>query len=439
VNLQLTAIAAEETGSSQPIISPAGMQSLTSLLAATYRAHASKGLPAPAAASLREGRPDFDVFAACVLCTYLQLARRILLLIVTRLDRPAGSAPPTLTRSRRSRAATANSAADDIGPTHASMSGTNLPQRCASGTIRHFRPRFEPTAPADLHVNWYKELRGQMGCKLGSGAFGQVYKASWRGVDVAVKLFHSGPDTGVNSSMQMVSFRAETKIMAELSKECERIVRMYGACLTPPHMCIIYEYVGGGALHELIHDLSKPLPYLQVLRIGRDIAEGLAFMHPAIVHRDLKPHNILLTEDGRAKICDLGLGRTKDPLKSYLITEAGGTPYYMAPEIFTDCKSHDTADMYALGVIMNEMMARKPPWAYDTPFQVIYAVSVRKERPAMSVWCPPALAKLIRRCWAEDVKTRPSAREVVAELGGLIAAAEAQTPPEGAAPIQLTV
>lgn len=72
-------------------------------------------------------------------------------------------------------------------------------------------------------------------------------------------------------------------------------------------------------------------------------------------------------------------------------------------------------------------------------WQVIYAVSVRKERPAMSVWCPPALAKLIRRCWAEDVKTRPSAREVVAELGGLIAAAEAQTPPEGAAPIQLTV
>jgi serine/threonine protein kinase len=78
--------------------------------------------------------------------------------------------------------------------------------------------------------------------------------------------------------------------------------------------------------------------------------------------------------------------------------------------------------VYALGMIMNEMLARRPPWDYETPFQVIYAVSVLKERPKIPESCPPAMARLIQRCWHQDVKQRPSAAVVLLELDGLIAA-----------------
>mmetsp|Transcript_10114 Transcript_10114/g.26095 ORF Transcript_10114/g.26095 Transcript_10114/m.26095 type:complete len:787 (+) Transcript_10114:250-2610(+) len=279
----------------------------------------------------------------------------------------------------------------------------------------------------DLSVDWYSDLEGQLGAKLGTGAFGTVYKARWRGQDVAVKVFAGG--VNMDSDAQMVSFRDEVKIMAELSnKGCDRIVRMHGACLSPPKVCIIYEYMPGGSLHNRIHNSSQPLTHLDVMRIGLDIAEGLAFLHATTVHRDLKPQNILLGADGRAKICDLGLGRAKDPMKSYLITEAGGTASYMAPEVFSHCKLHDKVDMYALGVILNEMLSRKPPWSNDSwhaaAFQIMYAVTVHKERPEIPKSCPPALATLIRRCWATDSKERPSAAEAAEQLGDLLAAAE---------------
>lgn len=78
-----------------------------------------------------------------------------------------------------------------------------------------------------------------------------------------------------------------------------------------------------------------PLLLLQILQVGLDIASGLAYLHPAVVHRDLKPQNVLLDRQGRAKIADFGISRFKDPHRSYLsVTHQGGTPNYMAPELF---------------------------------------------------------------------------------------------------------
>ena len=77
------------------------------------------------------------------------------------------------------------------------------------------------------------------------------------------------------------------------------------------------------------------LSTVTVFQLARDVAEGLAYLHPSVIHRDLKPGNILLDEDGRAKIADFGISRVKDPSKTYLTTNNdNGTPMYMAPEQF---------------------------------------------------------------------------------------------------------
>lgn len=158
---------------------------------------------------------------------------------------------------------------------------------------------------------------------------------------------------------------------------CQRIVRMYGACLEKPRVCILYELLEGGSLYKVrrksasrilralcpaylssarcalgagqfivgwlqrIYDrLRPPLQLLEVLQIIHDVAEGLAYLHHTadVVHRDLKPHNILLDKHGRAKIIDFGLSKdVANPCHSYLLTDARGTIQYMAPEAF-DCK-----------------------------------------------------------------------------------------------------
>eukprot|EP00873_Tetraselmis_striata_P019687 jgi/Tetstr1/439951/TSEL_003017.t1 len=245
----------------------------------------------------------------------------------------------------------------------------------------------------------------------------------WRGNTVAVKMFNN--DYRGSDDVNLANFKAELEIMAEhVATGSDRIVKLYGACLTPPRICILYEYLSGGSLHDRIHNDSRNLSYLEVIAISREIAEGLAYIHPNVIHRDLKPQNILLDAAGRAKICDMGLSRHKDALQSYLMTEAGGTPIYMAPEIFVNAKVHDRADVYSLGVIMNQMISRAAPWKGMQPFQVIYAVSMKHERPAIADACPPAFQELIERCWAHEVETRPRSRELVRLLDELYAAAE---------------
>uniref|UniRef100_A0A061R0Y7 Serine threonine-protein kinase edr1-like isoform x1 n=1 Tax=Tetraselmis sp. GSL018 TaxID=582737 RepID=A0A061R0Y7_9CHLO len=271
----------------------------------------------------------------------------------------------------------------------------------------------------DLDVNFDEEIKDFIKGRIGAGAFGQVFLARWRGQDVAVKMFID--EYRHDEAGNLSNFRAELQMMAEhVAQGCDRIVKLLGACLTPPNICIIYEYVPNGSLHDRIHS-GEPLSYLDVISLSRDIAEGLAFLHPSVVHRDLKPQNILLDSQWHAKICDLGLSRHKDALQSYLRTEAGGTPIYMAPEIFVRAQVHTRADIYSLGVIMNQMISCEVPWKGMLPFQVIYAVSMKHERPPIPSECPEAFRNIIERCWDSNVDNRPRASELVRWLDDLYA------------------
>lgn len=123
----------------------------------------------------------------------------------------------------------------------------------------------------------------------GSGAFGVVYEATWRGQPVAVKVLARPHASADEATRALRTLHREV----ELRMACTSpwLVPVYAACLSDAgRSCVVMELVRGGCLAQRIHDRTRPpLTYLQVLQIAYDVAQGLAHLHPQVVHRDLKP------------------------------------------------------------------------------------------------------------------------------------------------------
>mmetsp|Transcript_6547 Transcript_6547/g.18258 ORF Transcript_6547/g.18258 Transcript_6547/m.18258 type:complete len:1028 (-) Transcript_6547:381-3464(-) len=264
----------------------------------------------------------------------------------------------------------------------------------------------------DLNVDFKTEVQPFIEERIGGGAFGDVYKGTFRGQPTAIKLFsryYQGDQEEIYNS-----FVSEVKLMSKFQNS-ERIVKILGASLQQPYVCILLEYVPGPSLASRIYDEGhSPLTYREILSLGHDIATALAYLHPTVVHRDLKPDNVLIDSSGHAKLIDFGISRGKDPFKSYIMTQTGGTPVYMAPEQFNSARFDEKADVYALGCILYEMYTRSPPWkGYSHFCQIILAVALNQERPPLPDDCPDNLRRLINKCWRQEPGTRPSCAEIV--------------------------
>lgn len=133
---------------------------------------------------------------------------------------------------------------------------------------------------------------------------------------------------------------------------------------------------------------------------------------PTIVHRDIKPANFLVDRAWRVKVCDFGLASNSRQ-------QAGaGTPAYMAPELLQGKPYNEKADIYALGVVLNEMGARRQPFDGLPPGEIRAAV-LAGQRPEVPLTCPKPLSELIRQCWHDDQTQRPSAAKVLETLKDL--------------------
>ncbi|MES2217099.1 MAG: protein kinase [Pseudomonadota bacterium] len=250
-----------------------------------------------------------------------------------------------------------------------------------------------------------------IGKELGRGGFGIVYQGTWRYNPVAIKQLLSKP-----SNDAIAEFTAEAQIMARLRSP--NIVQFYGYFLGNPQYGIVMEYMSKGSLYHVLHSREN-LSWETRYKILCDMARGLAFLHAEdILHRDLKSLNVLLDEHMRAKLSDFGLAKIKTEMRTTSSNEKSvGTIAWMAPELFQrKATCTKKSDIYSLGFTFWEVASRKIPFAEAANPAVIPTWIERGEREEIPLDCPPKLASLIKRCWEQDAKKRPSAEEVVQSL-----------------------
>jgi len=143
-----------------------------------------------------------------------------------------------------------------------------------------------------------------------------------------------------------------------------------------------------------------------------DFAAGLIHIHAKpLVHRDLKPANVLLTAEGRAKIADVGLARMLHGSRKYMTaTSAAGTPLYMSPEQWEEEELTAKSDVYAFGVMLNEMLTCTVPWHGAQSLMGIGRKVTSGARPPIT---NSAYSHIVMKCWASDPTDRPTMVEVL--------------------------
>ena len=235
---------------------------------------------------------------------------------------------------------------------------------------------------------------------VGRGGFGVVYEARDRELGRAVAFKAVRPGRRVD--LRRDGLLREAEATARLSHP--NIVTLYdvGQCEHGPYL--ILELLRGQSLSRRLE--QGPLPVPEALRVAAEVARGLAHAHRSgVVHRDLTPGNVFLCDDGQVKVLDLGLAHAFGRRQV-----DGGTPEYMAPEQRCGAPEDERTDVFALGVIIFELLAgRRPtPEAGGTPARPV---------PLLEVAGAPALGAFVARMLEHDPVRRPrDAGEVLAAL-----------------------
>ena len=245
--------------------------------------------------------------------------------------------------------------------------------------------------------------------KIGNGGMATVYKARCHVLNrnVAVKVLKEEFTTDAEFVKR---FNIEAQSAASLSHP--NIVSIYDVGNEGDIYYIVMELVQGKTLKEIITD-EGILPWKWTVNIAIQIASALEVAHRHnIVHRDIKPHNIIITEDGTAKVTDFGIAKA---VSNSTITSFGatiGSVHYFSPEQarggYTDAKS----DLYSLGVVMYEMLTGKVPFDADTPVSV--ALKHMQEVPVEPKTLNPTIPDSVNKIIIKAMQKEPSLRYISA-------------------------
>ena len=252
--------------------------------------------------------------------------------------------------------------------------------------------------------------------ELGKGGMGKVYKAQDTEIKEKVALKLIKPEISADKKT-IERFQNELKFARKIGHR--NVCRMYDLNKEEGSYYITMEYVSGEDLKSFIRR-SEKLSTGKAISIAKQVCDGLSEAHrTGVVHRDLKPSNIMIDNEGNARIMDFGIARS---LKEKGITGAGmmiGTPEYMSPEQVEGRDVDQKTDIYALGVILYEMVTGRVPFEGDPALTV--AVKHKTEEPEdprkFNTQLSEELSRVILRCLEKDKDKRfQSAGELRSEL-----------------------
>ena len=251
--------------------------------------------------------------------------------------------------------------------------------------------------------------------KLGGGGMGVVYKAEDTKLhrQVALKFL---PDEVSKNPQALERFQREAHAASALNHP--NICTIYDIDEHAGRPFIAMEFLEGVALK--VHIERGPLPVLDTLDLACQMAEALAEAHAhGIVHRDIKPANVMLTKTGHVKLVDFGLARLPEMAGVTATGAALGTPAYMAPEQVRGETIDGRADLWALGVVLYEMLAARHPFASESVQGILHGVLNRAPEPVerLRSGLPPALVRIVNRALAKDALGRyQQAEQMLADL-----------------------
>ena len=271
---------------------------------------------------------------------------------------------------------------------------------------------------------------------IGVGGMGVVLKAIDPSLDRVVAVKVMSPKLAHNENARK-RFAREAKAAAAVLHPNVIPIHSVSSGATLPYL--VMSYIRGGSLQKRL-DQAGPLPLVEVLRIGSQIAAGLAAAHEqGLIHRDIKPENILLEEGvERVTITDFGLARSIDDNTITQMGSIAGTPQYMSPEQARGEQLDQQSDLFSLGSVLYALCTGRLPFRDDTSYGVMRKIiddvpeSIRKLSPSTPFW----MVELVEQLMAKRKQDRfATAKEVHSLLDACIS--HVQQPSSNPIPPQL--
>ncbi len=271
------------------------------------------------------------------------------------------------------------------------------------------------TATTDPMLGRLVEGRYEITRRIARGGMATVYHAVDRRLDreVAVQVMHPHLAEGREVAAR---FRREARAAARLTHP--GVVGVYDQGTEGETSYLAMEYVSGANLRQVLRQ-EGALALGDAFSVVARVLDALAAAHRSgLIHRDIKPENVLIADDGRVKVADFGLARAVTEATAASTGNLLGTVAYLSPEIVTDGTADASADVYAVGILLYELITGTQPFTGQTPIQIAYQ-HVNDDLPLAAdtiIGLPDVVDDLIGALTARDPNDRPENAAVAAEL-----------------------